>query len=264
MIGAGIGIVQAAVRGGSFNPLSLFAAAQLGVLYDPRDMSTLWQDTAATIPVTAAGQQVLRMSDLSGNGLDAYRSGGSTGPIFRDSGGLRWLEFNGTTTRMQTLATGTFGTEHISVFAAAANRNTALAGWRGIVELSNDFTAFNNTFTLGYTGGTCYMGSRNTAIQLAAAPGVVNDVPHVYTGLATTSPANCQIRDDGSLIATNVNSQGTLGWYASGPLNIGARGVSGNAASMNFFGLIVRAGLSTPAEIAKVERYLAGLSGVTL
>lgn len=53
---------------GTFEPASLFAGGAVGAYYDASDMSSLFQDAAGTIPVTAAGQTVKRMNDLSGNG----------------------------------------------------------------------------------------------------------------------------------------------------------------------------------------------------
>lgn len=44
---------------------SLFAAGEQGVWYDPSDMSTLYQDSAGTTPVTAVGQPVGLMLDKS-------------------------------------------------------------------------------------------------------------------------------------------------------------------------------------------------------
>ena len=49
----------------SFSPLSLFAASEPGLWYDPSDISTLFQDAAGTTPVTAAGQSVGLMLDKS-------------------------------------------------------------------------------------------------------------------------------------------------------------------------------------------------------
>jgi hypothetical protein len=59
-IGIGIGF-----GGSQFSPLSLFAASEPGFLYDPSDISTLFQDAAGTTPVTAAGQSVGLMLDKS-------------------------------------------------------------------------------------------------------------------------------------------------------------------------------------------------------
>lgn len=53
---------------GGWSPLALFAAGEVGVWYDPSDLSTLFQDSAGTTPVTALGQPVGLMLDKS-NGL---------------------------------------------------------------------------------------------------------------------------------------------------------------------------------------------------
>ena len=59
---------------GGFSPLSLFAASEPGFWFDPSDLSTLFQDTAGTTPVTAAGQSVARINDKSGRGNHATQS----------------------------------------------------------------------------------------------------------------------------------------------------------------------------------------------
>ena len=45
-------------RSSNFSPASLFAASEPGGWYDPSDLTTLFQDSAGTTPVTAAGQSV--------------------------------------------------------------------------------------------------------------------------------------------------------------------------------------------------------------
>ena len=49
----------------AFTPLDLFAAGEIGVWYDPSDMSTLFQDAAGTTPVTAGEQPVGLVLDKS-------------------------------------------------------------------------------------------------------------------------------------------------------------------------------------------------------
>jgi len=50
---------------GGFSPAVLFANNEPGVWYDPSDLSTLFQDTAGTTPVTTPGQTVALMLDKS-------------------------------------------------------------------------------------------------------------------------------------------------------------------------------------------------------
>ena len=49
----------------SFSPSQLFTAGEAGVWYDPSDLTTLFQDTAGTTPVTTPGQTVALMLDKS-------------------------------------------------------------------------------------------------------------------------------------------------------------------------------------------------------
>jgi hypothetical protein len=64
----------ASLHGGQFNPASLFAAGEQGAWYDPSDLTTLFQDTAGTTPVTAPGNTVALINDKSGNGNHATQS----------------------------------------------------------------------------------------------------------------------------------------------------------------------------------------------
>ena len=52
---------------GVWSPLSLFKSGEQGAWYDPSDISTLFQDSAGTTPVTADGDPVGLMLDKSGN-----------------------------------------------------------------------------------------------------------------------------------------------------------------------------------------------------
>jgi hypothetical protein len=53
------------LMGGGFSPAVLFANNEPGVWYDPSDLTTLFQDTAGTTPVTTPGQTVALMLDKS-------------------------------------------------------------------------------------------------------------------------------------------------------------------------------------------------------
>lgn len=70
MLGLGLSIPQLAARGLRLTDLAaairaLFAAGEQGVWYDPSDLTTLFQDAAGTIPVTAVEQPVGLMLDKS-------------------------------------------------------------------------------------------------------------------------------------------------------------------------------------------------------
>ena len=55
----------------AFDPIALFQSGEEGAWYDPSDLTTLYQDSIGTTPVTAAGQPVGLMLDKSKGGLQA-------------------------------------------------------------------------------------------------------------------------------------------------------------------------------------------------
>ena len=59
----------------------LFGSGQQGAWYDPSDMSTLFQDSAGTTPVTAVEQPVGRMLDKSGRGNHATQATTTKRPV---------------------------------------------------------------------------------------------------------------------------------------------------------------------------------------
>jgi hypothetical protein len=60
----GIGL-RLGMLGSVFSPANLFASSEQGAWYDPSDLSTLFQDSLGTTPVTTAGQPVGLMLDKS-------------------------------------------------------------------------------------------------------------------------------------------------------------------------------------------------------
>lgn len=63
--------------------------------YDPSDLSTMFQDGAGTIPVTANNDPVARVNDKSGNSPPLLAAIDAARPLYKTAGGLHWLEFDG-------------------------------------------------------------------------------------------------------------------------------------------------------------------------
>jgi hypothetical protein len=86
----GFGIVGVAAAG-SFDPSDLTLTAW----YDPSDLSTLWQDDGGTTPVASDGDPVGRVDDKSGNANHIVQPSAGARPLYKTSGGLHWLLFDG-------------------------------------------------------------------------------------------------------------------------------------------------------------------------
>lgn len=114
MWGCGFGATTLAVR---TRQSSLAQVAGLSAWYDPSDLTTLYQDTAMTVPVTAPGQSVAAMRDKSGNGRHMTQAVSAARPIYETDGAYHWLRFDGVDDLMTTPVKPIDGT---SVFAGVA------------------------------------------------------------------------------------------------------------------------------------------------
>src|SRR3989304_1071500 len=145
---------------------ALFRDGEQGVWYDPSDLSTLFQDAAGTIPVTAAGQPVGRMMDKSGNGNHATQSTAASRPILRLNAttGAYYLETDGVDDGMQTNSIDFTGTDKVSLFAGVRKLSDAAIGT--VVELSTDAGSMAGSFALqappATLGGTYGFYSRGS------------------------------------------------------------------------------------------------------
>ncbi len=116
----------------AFSPASLFAAGEPGAWYDPSDMTTLFQDSAGTTPVTAVEQPVGLMLDKS--------KGLALGPELVTNGDFSngvtgWAGFNAATAisdelstlRQQTLSGGSAGAKPNTGFTTIVGRTYKLS-----------------------------------------------------------------------------------------------------------------------------------------
>jgi hypothetical protein len=158
-LGLGLGIPFLPTHGGGFNPASMFANGEQGVWYDPGDMSTLFQDSAGTTPVTAVEQPVGRILDKSGRGNHAIQATAAARPVLSARKNLL-------------LATTTLATQ--SVTATGTAPLTLSFTGTGTVTLSGASTA-------GPLVGT---GASNR-VSLTFSPASAASITYTVTGSVT-------------------------------------------------------------------------------
>ena len=145
-----------------FNPISWFLKGEPGAWYDPSDLTTLFQDSAGTTPVTAVEQPVGLMKDKSGRGNHAFQGDMTTGAAAKRP------MLSARTNIL--LATATLSTQ--SVTSSATNYTLSFTG-AGTVTLSgtatgvlsagtNTFTATAGTLTLTVSGSVTLADLRPT------------------------------------------------------------------------------------------------------
>ncbi len=122
---------------------ALFASGEQGVLYDPSDFSSMFQDSAGTIPVTATGQSVGRILDRSGRGNHWLQATAAARPVLRQDGaGKYYLEFDGVDDLMA--CTNLF-TSSMEVFVAILRVGTGM----GILFSGTSGDRFMGVFQAG-------------------------------------------------------------------------------------------------------------------
>jgi len=236
MIGLGLGLTT--LRGGGFNPAALFAASEPGLWLDPFDLSTLFQDTAGTQPVTAAGQSVARVNDKSGRGNHVTQATAASRPIYgvEPRGGRRnLLTYSG----FDGAVSGTPG--------------TAPTGWPfnssngSIVSLSGDVISFSVTAgrqIIGQTISIPATGVTTLSVTVGSNPDLLPfnqlfALINLPVGATTVSKANGAVvtfttyvpvaNDRLEIVATSGGTAGTSTFR----IGVGASGVVTGSASFS-------------------------------
>jgi hypothetical protein len=132
----------------SFLPTDLFASGEQGVYFDPGDITTLFQDTAGTIPVTTVGQAVALMLDKSGRGNNAVQATANKRPIWQvDTYGYGYLSFDGSNDTMATSSINLTGTAQVTatvgLLVDSTNRSAGIQRITYSGYWANDSTWFN-------------------------------------------------------------------------------------------------------------------------
>ena len=246
---------------------SLFANNEQGFFYDPNDLSTMFQDAAGTIPVTAVGQPVGRVLDKSGRGNHATQSKSASRPILRKNAvtGANYLEFDGSDDFLQTSNIDFTTTDKVSLFAGV--RKVSDSTYGVLLELSAVVGSAIGAFCVFAPRNTAASGdfgimSKGVALVDVATPTILAPVSAVISAKSAIA-SGLSMRVNGALSASSNNSQGA-GNFGNYPLNIGRR----NGASLPFnghiYGLIGIGKLTSDAETLAIEKELAKQVGVTL
>ena len=254
--------------GGAFTPAVLFASSEPGVWYDPSDLTTLFQDTAGTTPVTTPGQTVALMLDKSGNGLNATQPTTSRRPTYQvDAGGRGYLSFDGVDDWMVT-PTITPGIDKVQIFVGV-RKLSDVAGF-GIIAEYGPPTAGTFSLTAPAAAGTdTYLWSSRGSIVIGTADsvsvsGYAAPITNILTSVGEISTDTMILRVDGAQAGSSSSNQGA-GNYLAYPMYIGRR--TGTSLPLNgqIYSLITRFGANLEvAQIESTEAYVAGKTGVTL
>jgi hypothetical protein len=225
-----------ATAAAAFDPLTLSPEAW----YDPSDLTTLFQASNGTTAVTADGDPVGYIADKSGNGQHLIMATAANRPLYKTSGGLHWLEFDGT--------------------------NDGLACASVTMPASTDtFCAYYNSAAktqyvmMANAGGTTFIMTAVSAdgslpYQGAGSP------DHFVNGVDTTETRGALFTAIGSS-APKVVEVRTADLSAWGSIRL--FDYAGFVSGGRFYGMLICPALSA-SDRTSARTYLAGKSGVSL
>jgi len=233
----------------------LFAGGQEGAWYDPSDLSTLFQDSAGTTPVTASGQPVGKMLDKSGNDNHATQATASKRPTYTEGGGLSWLAFDGVDDAMEAPALGVTSSALTMLYSATQSGGSAVDLIFGV----------ENTSKIRFQNYTDSSGARQTGLQgggKGAFPTYGDSSVNQIAG-AVWNGSNVQNYINGAAsgatrsFSTSIDlTEGTVYIGKSPSFSILFTGIFRG-------GLLINRALSAE-EVISFSAYLATKSGVTL
>lgn len=260
---------QAGAGGGGNALLDAAIALSPVFLYDHKDVTSFFSDSAMTTPAVVGGP-IGAVRDKSGNNRHRRQTDNAKRPTLRQSGSLYYIDYNGTTNFLVTDPIDLTGTNVLTLCWGAAKEtgnNNAV-----VLEASSNSITTNGAMRLSANGGSienweCVI--RGTVAQgqfRRALSGSSKNVVTMISELIVSSslPDQLAIRVDG--VAATVIGVGTTGgsnygnhaWYS------GARGGASNFFSGDDYGGALYAIKAAGAGLAAIEAFVADRTGVTL
>ena len=217
------------------------------VWFDISDLSTLFQDTAGTVPVTTVGDPVGRINDKSGNGKNATQAIAGKRPTLQvDIYGEYYLQFDGVDDVLSTGNIDFSTTNNVYIFTYVGKGVNA-ASAKVMVSHAKFFVADTNTGIRYSSSGT--VAASNNYLPVVSAP---------FTRLLSANfsiPApHVIVYENGSEILNHTDTQGT-GNYTNAPIHLGASSGTSLFSDFRLYSLIIRKKESSLSEINSVTGY---------
>lgn len=258
----GIGLFLRSQRAGAADPsaaiAALFASGEQGAWYDPSDMSTLSQDNAGTVPVTAVGQPVGYIRDKSGRGNHLQAMGALA--TLQADGARRYLD--GISDGFATQTINMTGNGVLTVCTGI--RKTTDAAIAIVAEFSGNLNSSNGAWYIAAPidpgqAGVSFV-AKGTNAQYLDSMGFASPISTVITAQANLATPLTNMRVNGAQTATTAGDLGT-GTFGNHQMYVGRRGSGGNNFTGRLYGLIVRGAASSAAQVASLEAYMNGKTG---
>jgi hypothetical protein len=256
--------VQSLWNGNLQAPSQILISSSPGFAFDVSNISSLWQDTAGTIPVTEPGDPVARMDDVSSRGNHALQADTNKQPTYQvDSNGNGYLAFDGLDDFLVTPAIDLSGSPLIYALAAVVREGTPQADI--ILEQTASSAGTPGAFAVNVASG-------QARAILGMAAGTSSQAIHVtpelkmlwgvsYNTAAGTSegaiPALRFGRADVTATAAYVGAPTPTAAGANGEVYVASRAGTGLFLQGRLYGAVVRGGGTQLSTVRALEDYYA-------
>lgn len=252
------------LTGKRFTPARLFTSAEAGAWYDPSDLSTLWQDTAGTSPVTADGQAVARIDDKSGNGHHLTQATAANRPLYKTAGGIHWLEFDGTNDALSVVAAGLRLVGDLTLSAGIYKNGGS--SW-GPMLVCEETAGANMPYEWRLSNSATVVEPQ--FLSADAASGAISSTSTVTGAFATPLVIGAR-RDVGATIEHSVNKTRAGAAYTQVPAGGTSTFVMGSRTALDIFlagriyGAVIHGSTLSDTDLSRLETWLGTKSGLTL
>jgi len=240
----------------------------LGGWWDPSDFSTMFQDSAGTIPVTAVGDFVGLIKDKSGRGRDLFNTTTAQRPTLqRDANGYYFLQFDGIDDNLYSTSGLWAGAQ---MMAAIAFKNLGSASG-ALFELTPDPDNINGSFNMyiASSGTAITANIRGSALPQNDGIFTIGPIGTLFTLTAmwdltkTTNAEQKIVRVNGQFIPNPapLKVTGNPGTFANAVLYLGRRGKPADPVNVAFYGGAIVGKSVTATESLVVEQFIGQKAG---
>lgn len=243
----------------SFEPSALFTGAVQGLAFDLTARSSLSQDSGGTVAVTASGDPIGRIADLSGRGNNATASGLSR-PIWSTVGGRPAALFDGVDDSMVTASIDMSASDAVTVIAGMQKASDAAIG--ALLEFGPSLgfaQGFNMLAPAAALPNIVWTAAGTVSVALTATPYAAGN-RYVVTGQMDISAPTNTMRINGSQVQSSAVSLGA-GNLGNKVLYIGRRDGTLLPFSGYLTALIIINRILSPLELARAELWVNSRTG---
>ncbi|MDP1702588.1 MAG: hypothetical protein Q8L53_16750 [Aestuariivirga sp.] len=250
----------------TFSPLDLFASSEKGLWLDPSDLTSMFQLSNGTTAVASDADPVGYILDRTANAHALIQATDANRPLYKTSGGLHWLLFDGTNDSLAKATVNVTNNIGFLTIVVAADL-TSEATIRTLLFFSNNASSARAWLSLTTSGFMSIQGRRLDADSSVTLSGGVDrgGAPGIFIAEIDYANSNANVHFSQTQDATSTSflTDGNTSATDSGTLRLGGRTSSADMTDGKIFQALAIARELTSQEKADLGAYFAAKSGAT-